>query len=41
MYMGLTHKLMGEKQIEIAIKSTYEKMPDQQAPFFISGFDVL
>jgi hypothetical protein len=41
MYMGLTHKIMGEKQIEIAVKSTYDKTPDQQAPFFISGFDVL
>ncbi len=39
--LGIVHKLMGEKSIQIVVKSSSEKMPDDVAPFFISGFDVL
>jgi hypothetical protein len=39
--LGITHKLMGEKAIEIVVKRNGNKSYDSHAPFFISGFDVL
>lgn len=39
--LGLTHKLMGEKEIEIYLKSNDSVQVDSTKPFFISGFDVL
>jgi hypothetical protein len=39
--LGLTHKIMGEKEIEVVVKSSDKKMIDTRSPFFISGYDVL
>lgn len=41
MHLGLTHKIMGEKEISIAVKSSETNLINSDAPFFISGFDVL
>jgi hypothetical protein len=39
--MGITHKIMGEKQIEIIVKSDVKNITKSDAPFFVSGYDVL
>ena len=39
--MGITHKLQGEKQIDIFIKTTNKKLINSDAPVCVSGFDVL
>lgn len=39
--LGLVHWLMGEKTIDIVIKSNLTKVNSAKAPFFISGYDVL
>ncbi len=38
---GLTHKIMGEKSIEIFIKSPDANLLSNKSPFFVSGYDVL
>ncbi len=39
--LGLTHKIMGEKEIEIVMKTSTNNLVEQNSPFFISGYDVL
>jgi hypothetical protein len=39
--LGFTYKLIGEKEIEIVTKTTSNKIIDTNAPFFVSGYDVL
>ena len=39
--LGLTHKIQGEKQIEIVAKASKKDLIDHNRPFAISGFDVL
>lgn len=39
--LGLTHKIMGEKEIEIFAKSNGPWKKRDNDPFFISGYDVL
>jgi len=39
--LGITHKVMGEKKIEIVIKTADTELIDSNQPFFISGYDVL
>jgi len=37
--LGLSHRIMGEKEIEIVIKSSDAQLP--KSPFYVSGPDVL
>lgn len=39
--LGISHKIMGEKQIEIIVKSDVKNITKSDAPFFVSGYDVL
>jgi hypothetical protein len=39
--LGFTHKIMGEKQIQIIVKTDMKNNINSDAPFFVSGFDVL
>ena len=39
--LGLTHKVMGEKKIEIVVKTSDQEIFNQDLPFFVSGHDVL
>lgn len=39
--LGFTHKMMGEKQIQIIVKSDMKNIVKSSAPFFVSGYDVL
>jgi hypothetical protein len=39
--LGITHKVMGEKTIEIIVKSAATNIAQSGAPFFVSGYDVL
>jgi hypothetical protein len=39
--LGITHKIMGEKSIDIVVKTSRPNLLDDESPFFISGFDVL
>ena len=38
---GLTHKLMGESRVDIVVKSRDKTFISDNAPFYVSGFDVL
>jgi len=39
--LGFTHKFMGEKKIDLVLKSTNKNMFSSNAPFYVSGHDVL
>ena len=39
--LGITHKIMGEKEIEIIVKSNVKNITKSDLPFFVSGYDVL
>ncbi len=41
MKLGFTHKIMGEKEIDIVVKSSSKKTIDNKSAFFVSGYDVL
>ncbi len=40
-HLGLTHNIMGEKEIEIVVKTKNNDLIKMDSPFFISGYDVL
>ncbi len=39
--LGLTHKMQGEKQIDVVVKTSDHKLISSNAPVSVSGFDVL
>ena len=39
--LGLIHKIMGEKAIEIFAKTNGDWKSSEKCPFFVSGYDVL
>lgn len=39
--LGLTHKMQGEKQIDVVVKTSDNKLITSHAPVSVSGFDVL
>lgn len=39
--LGLTHKMQGEKQIDVVVKTSDNKLITSNAPVSVSGFDVL
>lgn len=39
--MGLTYKMQGEKQIDVVVKTSDNKLMNSHAPVSVSGFDVL
>lgn len=41
MNLGITHKIMGEKEIDIAVKTSNQTILNKKEPFFVSGYDVL
>ncbi len=39
--LGITHKIQGEKEIDVVIKTHNGDLIDKEQPVFVSGYDVL